>query len=290
MGYPSHPSRSISFPPRSLPNSLKINESLRKLNSFEVLSSSSLISSENIQLGLIGLVELYGYVQELILLPSNQHALKQWKLAEETLDGSVGLLDTCSSARDLVLRLKEEVRDLQSGLRRKGCTSNVQNELRAYMGFRKKMAKDVTRCLKCLKQDEIKYRLGANPEVQHNDDPHLVMVARVLREVYEVTVEVFRRFYMFFLAKPTRTSSGWSLISRLVTKRSSEAREETMVNEIAGVDSAICQLDVAKIDVHIVEGKLQALDANIRILEEELDCVFKCLVENRVSLLNTLTH
>ncbi|KAJ8440247.1 hypothetical protein Cgig2_001582 [Carnegiea gigantea] len=287
MAYPFHPTRSISFPPRSLRSSLKIDESLRKLRSFEV--------------GLIGLAELYGYVQELILSPSNQHALKQCKLAEEALDGSVGLLDTCSSARDLVLRLKEQVCDLQSTLRRKGCTSNTESELHTYMGFRKKMVKDVARCLKALQQDEIKCRVGANPEGQRDDDPHLVMVARVLREVYEVTVEVFRRFYLFLLAKPTRAVSGWSLISRLVTKRSSQAREEAKVNEIARVDSAICELDVANIDVQVVQGKLRVLDASIRILEEELGCVSKCLVENRaldqqtntgrlIPLLNTDVH
>ncbi|KAJ8440246.1 hypothetical protein Cgig2_001581 [Carnegiea gigantea] len=297
MAYPFHPTRSISFPPRSLPSSLKIDESLIKLRSFEVLSSSSSTFGENIQVGLIGLAELYGYVQELILSPSNQHALKQCKLAEEALDGSVRLLDTCSSARDLVLRLKEQVRDLQSALHRKGCTSNMESELRTYMGFRKKMAKDVARCLKALKQDEMKCRVGATPEGQRDDDPHLVMVARVLREVYEVTVEFFRRFYLLLLAKPTKTVSGWSLISRLVTKRSSQAREEAKVNEIAGVDSAICEPDVANIDVQVVQGKLQVLDASIRILEEELGCVSKCLSLDQqtdkrmlIPLLNTDVH
>lgn len=185
---------------------------MKKLKSNGFSSASS-----TIEVGLLSLVELYGHVQDLILSPFTQQALlrhDQGKLVEQALDNSVGLLDTCSTARDLTLRLKEQAHNLQSALRRKGCSS-IESEVGIYMGFRKKVTKDVTRCIKKLNQVEGKSGLMAAATLL-DLDPYLVMVIRVLREVYGLTIGVFRSLFMF-LSMPTK-ASGWLLLSRLVTK------------------------------------------------------------------------
>ena len=178
------------------------------------------------------------------------------------------------------------MRDLQSALRRKGCSS-VKNELSLYMCFRKKMAKDVAKCLRTLKQAEGKHGLAA-PLLDLN--PYVSMIVKVLREVYVATVNVFGSLFLY-LSMPAK-AGGWSLISRLVSNRSGARpiKREEIFNEVMEVDLALHDLDDAKVDLPLVGGRLQALDASIGILEGELDCLFRCLLENRVSLLNILTH
>ena len=108
------PVRSISLPSRLHPNSQKIEAQLSKLKTWE-LSSTSMgipLGSETIQVGLTGLAELYNSIKELIRSPLTQQTLLQHqsrKLVEETLDGSIGLLDACGTARDLLLNMKKHV-------------------------------------------------------------------------------------------------------------------------------------------------------------------------------------
>lgn len=278
------PVRSISLPARSHPTSLKIEETINKLKSRNIYPSDSTCcyssGGESIQLALLNLIELYAHLQELFPSLSTQ----QRKLVEEAIESSVSLLDTCSSARDLISGFKEQVCDLQSALRRKGYSS-TEREVSMYMSFRKKVAKDVARCLKVLKRAEGKYGVTA-PLL--DSDPSSVNLVRLLRETYTATVVVFRSLFLFF-STPTK-ASRWSLISKLLTINSgarSNSKEAGILNEVSGVDLAF-QND-STVDVMLVRGKIQALDASLQILEGEVGCLFRCLLQNRVSLLNILT-
>ncbi|KAJ8435795.1 hypothetical protein Cgig2_024778 [Carnegiea gigantea] len=278
MAASSYPTRSISLPSRLLPNSNAIERSVNRLKSWDLslASTSGSQGAESIQLGLVGLVELYGNVHDLILSPFAQQALlrhDQGRLIGEVMDGSLGLLDTCSTARDLILRLQEQVRDLRSALRRKGCLS-VKTELSVYMGFRKKMAKDVAKCLRMLKQAEDKHGLAA-PSLGLS--PYVSMVVKVLREVYVATVKVFRSLFLY-LSMPGK-AGGWSFISRLVSNRpgARPIKSEEIFNEVTEVDLALHDLDDAKVDLQLVGGRLQALDASVGILEVERTANFLCL-------------
>ncbi|KNA17986.1 hypothetical protein SOVF_074810 [Spinacia oleracea] len=282
MAASSHPVRSISLPARSHPTSLKIEETINKLKSRDIYQSDSTScytsGSDSIQLGLLNLVELYARVQELVSSLSSQHG----KLVEEALESSVSLLDTCSIARDLISGFKEQVCDLQSALRRKG-SSGTEKEINIYMSFRKKVSKEVSRCLKVLKQAEAKYGITA-PLL--DNDPSLVNLNRLLRETYTATIVVFKSLFLF-LSTPTKPTK-WSLISKLVTKNSISKEAVTQLNEVSGVDSAI--QNESKVDVMLLRGKIQALDSSLQILEGEVGCLFRCLLQNRVSLLNILTQ
>ncbi|CAO2829459.1 unnamed protein product [Amaranthus hypochondriacus] len=273
----SQPVRSISLPARNHPTTLKIEETISKLKSRASCCSSG---AEGIQLGLLNLVELYAHVQDLILSFSTQ----QGKLVEEALESSVLVLDTCSQARDVILGFKQQVCDLQSALRRKGYSS-FEKEISMYSSFRKKLAKDVGKCLKVLKQGEGKF--GVTAPLLNGIEPSLVNSVRLFREVYSITVVVFRSLFTF-LSTPTK-ASGWSLISRLVTKNSGAGLKETRIlNEVSRVDLALN--DHTKVDVMTVRDSIRGLDASLQIQEGELGCLYRCLLQNRVSLLNILTQ
>ncbi|XP_025884903.1 uncharacterized protein [Solanum lycopersicum] len=105
--------RSISFPSRSQPEYLRVEIELNRLKTWESTSISSTttpFSLNTIQQGLVGLAELYNCVQDLLVSP----AIQMGRLAEEALEASVGLIDSCSTTRELVLMMKEQVQDLQS--------------------------------------------------------------------------------------------------------------------------------------------------------------------------------
>ncbi|GKV45149.1 hypothetical protein SLEP1_g52259 [Rubroshorea leprosula] len=104
--------RSISLPSRFQSNCIEAE--LKRLQTFD--SSST---SDTIQTGFTRLAELYNSIEELIRSPLTQQALHRQRhaeLVEVALDGSVGMLDACTAARDIILTMKEKVEDLQSAL------------------------------------------------------------------------------------------------------------------------------------------------------------------------------
>ncbi|KAG6390786.1 hypothetical protein SASPL_148531 [Salvia splendens] len=82
-----------------------------------------------------------------------------WKLVEESLSRLVDLLDACGAVREVLQMMRENVRALQSAMRRKGTDSDsaVQNDVAAYLSFRKRMQKTVAKTLKNLRKSEINH-------------------------------------------------------------------------------------------------------------------------------------
>ncbi|GFY87813.1 hypothetical protein Acr_05g0014520 [Actinidia rufa] len=249
-----YPIRSISLPSRLNPQSIKVEAELNKLKAWETsLVSTIPLCAETVRTGLVGLAELYICVEDLILSPITQQALLQHQnglIVEEALEGSIGLLDSCSEARDLLSMMKEHVQDLESVLRRKGGDLSVGSNINAYMCCRKKVKKEIGKGLRQLKKSE--NRIMSNP-----------------------------------------LPGGWSLISKLVlTRQVASERDVEIFNEVGSVDIILKSLhggirsNDAKIDVQRTMQRLQALDATIKGLEGGLDCLFRRLIRNRVSLLN----
>ncbi|XP_059642386.1 uncharacterized protein LOC132284312 [Cornus florida] len=287
--------RSISLPSRLHPHSIKIEAELNKLKSWEASTTTVPLTAETIRIGLVGLAELYTYVEELIHSPQTQQSLFQPQhgvLVEEALEGSASLLDSCGAARDLILLMKEHVQELQSALRRKGGDSSIESNINAYTCFRKIMKKEISKCLRALKQME--NRTSSSPLL--DADHYLSVVIRILTEVTAITISVLRTFLLFFSASALKTKSGgWSLISKLMLTRSATSKtSEKIFNDAESVDLALQSLHGcfrshdAKVDVQMARRRLQALDGSIETLEAGLDCLFRCLVQNRVSLLNIL--
>ncbi|GLT44669.1 hypothetical protein SLA2020_185540 [Shorea laevis] len=131
--------RSISLPSRFQSNCIEAE--LKKPQNFD--SSSA---SDTIQTGFTRLAELYNSVKELTRSPLTQQALHCQQHAEPVevaVDGSVGMLDACTAARDIILTMKEKVEHLQSALRRRGGDSSIVDNIHAYISFRKKMKKEI---------------------------------------------------------------------------------------------------------------------------------------------------
>ncbi|OVA10892.1 Protein of unknown function DUF241 [Macleaya cordata] len=251
--------RSISLPTRSHPLTLAVEEQLCRLRSSEFASSSSLCHN------LAGLKDLYECVEDFLQLESIQQA----KSVEGVLDGSIMLLDVCGIIRDVLSQMKQCVQDLQSSIRRR------TNDIAAYMTSRKKVTKVIHKCLADLKKVDSK-----------NND--LVAEISVLREVEATTLAIFESL-LSFVSGPKQ--SNWSLVSKLMpTKRvAHKGHEET--NEVMKVDMALKAIITHKsIEVNDVQKTLEALEMSLQDLEDGLESIFRCLIKNRVSLLNILNQ
>ncbi|XP_059295145.1 uncharacterized protein LOC132048256 [Lycium ferocissimum] len=288
--------RSISFPSRSPPEYLRVEIELNRLKTWESSSISSAatpLSLNTIQEGLVGLAELYNCVQDLLKSPRTQQSLlkhQMGRLAEEALEASVGLIDSCGTTRELVLMMKEQVQDLQSALRRKVGDSSIQNFFNAYISFRKKVKKDIAKSLKALKQAENKIESST----QFSSDQSLSKLLTVLRQVSALTISV-QRSQLYFLSTPASKAkkNGWSLILKmLVTKSMASKGDEKTINEVECVDFALCSYlhsSDFKVDVPMIQRKLQTLNAGLEAIEAGTECLSRLLIRNRVCLLNILT-
>ncbi|KAI5684047.1 hypothetical protein M9H77_05275 [Catharanthus roseus] len=295
--------RSISLPSRLNPNSLTIEAELNKLKTFES-SVSQPLNGETIQNGLLGLAELYNSVQELLESPSTQQHLLQYQngiLVEEALERSVEVLDSVGAIRDLFLIIKEQVQILQSSLRRKnGDHSSIESDITSYLSFRKKAKKEISKTLK--KLNHLVNKVGSFFVLEPNYYQGLSMVIKVIREVTSITISILKSLLLFLSASPrsTKTNGGWSLISRLmITKSSSAAASPQLgqiVSDVGCVDIALMTLhgniksNEAKDNLQMARRKLEILERSSEDLENGLECLFRQLVRNRVTLLNILTH
>ncbi|KAJ9128756.1 hypothetical protein P3X46_034517 [Hevea brasiliensis] len=294
------PVRSISLPSWLHPNSLKIEAELTKLKSWDFSSSTSAtnpLGAETIQMGLTKLAELLICVEELTQSPQKQEAYHHQRLdqVEKLIDASVGLVDVCGTARDLLLAMQEHIRDLQSALRRRGKdSSSIESDVQTYVSFRKRAKKQVTKSLATLKKMEGNALSFPTLDEEH----HLSYVVKVIEEVHAIAVTIFRSVMLFLSPLATKTNVvGWSLISKLIRSGLHDSdRGEKIFNEVGKTDIALCSIhgkirknNDANFDVQQVQERLETLDVSIQYLEAKLDCLFRCLIQNRVSLLNLVT-
>lgn len=293
------PVRSISLPTREHPFSIRVEALLNHLKScqFSLVSGLVRFPAETIQTGLVGLAELYTCMEEFItqqaLLP-NGHGKK---VVEEALDGSISLLDTCNIAREILLTMNEHVQTLQSALRRKGRDSSIETGIHAYISYRKKAKKEIIKCLAALKRMDRSDCINSSPHLDLDHQPS--MVANILRETSTITISVFRATLEFLSVPATKTKAGgWSLISKLMPIRSSSSseKEHKIGNLVGSVDFALYSLvgnlqsSDTKAEVESAQRMLETFSLKSEGIVGGLDCMFRCLVQRRVSLLNILTQ
>ncbi|XP_052195322.1 uncharacterized protein LOC127803261 [Diospyros lotus] len=208
------------------------------------------------------------------------------------LNESVTMLDASSTAKDVLLMMREHVHVLQLALRRKGAESSIQSYLGDYISFRKKVGKEISRSIRALKQAEKKIGLSAILF----QDQHLSAVVKMLREVTSVSIRVLRSLTLFLSSPVLKTKiGGCSMISRVISIGflPSEKEKKTL-NEVASVDAAICSLhqqaknNDLKFELQTVQRKLESMALCMDGVEVEMECIYKCLIKYRVSLLNVL--
>ncbi|OMO83455.1 hypothetical protein COLO4_22517 [Corchorus olitorius] len=289
--------RSISFPARPHPSTIRMEEELNKLKAWQGGSSSN---AETFCTGLLGLAELYTCIDDLLNSRFTQQALAQHhheKWDNELLDCSLKHLDLCGKTRDAVLSMKQSARELQSALRRsKGGELSIESNISTYIRARKTMKKEIANCLASLKQMD--YIFSDFPKLEQN--LHLFVVAGLLREASLITASIFHSLLLFLAPSPLKAKpSKWSLVTKLVKKGLTTAYEEHQnMNELERVDVAVSNLllqssrdeDCEEERIQSAQVKLECLDAVFGGFEDALDCLFKSLIHTRVSLLNILSH
>lgn len=260
------PFRSISLPVRSHPTTQRVEQVLNKLNGLE---DSVAPTAETICNSLLGLEELHKCTDDLLNLPQtllilSQHQHVKW--FEELLGNSIRILDVCGTTRELVSQYKENVRALQSSLRRRKGDSSAEAGIARFTTFSKKMKKDAKRLVLNLKQVDCETLTTALLEA----DQETIAVIRALREVNAVCVLIFKMLLSYFslpLLKPKQQK--WSLVSKLIHN----ARTEHEGPEIST----------------ILETKLETFEAQLDSIEKRLEGTFRSLMRSRSSLLNVFS-
>ncbi|XP_072965116.1 uncharacterized protein [Typha angustifolia] len=270
--------RSISLPTRPNTLVLKVEEELQKLKAY---AASSGLTAQTMSDALKGIRYLHECIEELFCLPSNQNGLsnpQQKKWVEEELEGSVRLLDLCRTVQDNLGAMKMHIQDLQSALRREGASA-VESKLQAYIRFVKKANKDVKK--------QMGGKCGSIS--QNKEDNDLFVVVKMLTEAREITISLLQSVLSFLskqLVKPK--TSKWSLVSTTLHKRKVACEEQEDDDDIFIFASYSCK-DMDGEMVLRAQKQLQIFEVSIGALENGLECLFKRLIQSRVSLLNTLS-
>lgn len=249
--------RTNSLPSRSHPLTSLLDEQLSRLRSSEYASTSASLARN-----LNSLQGLHEYFGEWLHLPSTQQSLEKENV-HELLDASLRLLDLCNSAKDALSQTKECVQEIRSILRRRGgCeTEQVNKCLRSMRAMRKAIMK----ALKNLKNKENKQGL--------------------LKEVEAVSLTVLESL-LSFIATPGK--SNLSLVSKLLHKKRVGCEKEE--NEIANAEDALLSLmkgKPGKEQIKVVQAELQKSESTINDLEEGIEGLFRHLIKERVTLLNS---
>ncbi|CAN1770839.1 hypothetical protein LINPERHAP1_LOCUS11719 [Linum perenne] len=272
MAATSFHARSNSLPSdRQHPLVSELDDQVCRLRQSEATTSSSSIYHK-----LNSLQDLYDCVDQLLQLPLTQQTIVQ-KSFSELLDGSLRLLDLCSTAKDALSQIKESVFELQSAIRRR--QGGLEGETRRYLNTRKIVKKAIQKVLKGM-ESRTKSNSSAN-------DSEVVTMISMLREAESIVVEVLESL-LSFISQSNSKSTSWSLVSKLMASKKNEVSANT--NEFAEVDACL----KTKVDACLKTSKsneeIQALLKNlqpcIQDFEEGVECLFRCLIKTRASILN----
>jgi len=275
--------RSNSFPSAPHPLISQYEEQLRILKDCEATSS---ISSSSLSHKLDGLLDLQDCTDKLLHLTTKQQVLAREcsdKCVDDLLEGSLGLLDICSTAKECLLISKESLHELHSVIRRrKGDETVCTIEGGKYLASRNKLKKAIRKALRNLKA--IKSESAVFPSNN---------MLSILTEAEEVTMRSLESLLVFIYdPKGQPRQSRWSAISKLMQpKRVSCDSLESNMNEFETVDATLLSLIHHKSSSRVyLESHLENLEMCIQDLELGVEQLSRKLIRNRVSLLNIFNH
>ncbi|XP_022969204.1 uncharacterized protein LOC111468271 [Cucurbita maxima] len=269
--------RSNSLPSKPHPVVDEVDEHLCRLKASEATSSSSSLCQK-----LDALQDLHDCIDKLLILPLTQQALVDNKSVDDLLEGSLKLLDLCAMAKDALMQTKESTHELESTLRRRR-GDDIVGDVQKYLNSRKMIKKAIHKALKGME------RLSFQKSDESSE------IVSLLKEAEAITCNSLESL-LSFVAGPKVPSkmSRWSLVSKLVqAKKVATKDEDSNGNEVQMVDAALYSItrkSDSLVQVEDLQNMLRNFESSIHDLEEDLERLFRRLIKNRVSFLNTLNH
>ncbi|XP_021731238.1 uncharacterized protein LOC110698137 [Chenopodium quinoa] len=272
----SHQITSLSIPSKINPINQKIENELNRLSNRE---EASLSASESISIGVSGLVELYGCINQALSLPMTQQALllrQHDKHVGELLKGCSSLLNVCSSIKKIVLQQGVVTKKLENSLTQRE-SLKIGSDVATYTCLRKEVirkARDILPSLNLL-----------NSEVLGEEDCQLSTVIKSLRCVSIINLSVFQSLLVFLsipVSKPKR-----SLVSKIMNKRRGKCDSGNEINDVDMVlHELVSEKSVNDEKLCFSVKKLKALADVMEGIECGLENICKQLSETKVSLIN----
>ncbi|KAJ4963867.1 hypothetical protein NE237_023806 [Protea cynaroides] len=230
---------------------------------------------------------LHDYANDLLQLPATGYLLihhRHEKWVDQVAEGSLRILDICATTRDVLLLVRDHLQDLQSAFRRRSVVSGLENKINTSNFSRKKMKKEMLKCLQSLKQMKSNYV----PSPVSN----LSVVVDVIQQVQVTTISILDSLLSFMSMSRVKASSNRrSFIFKIMpVKRVASAPEENVMGGMVRLDTAFSVLHGNNFNLcdKTATKQLEMWKKGIEDLEVELEYMFKRLIQTRVSLLNIL--
>ncbi|KAJ1428190.1 hypothetical protein SESBI_09196 [Sesbania bispinosa] len=250
--------RCNSLPSAAHPFISQLEEHLQRLKDSEASSS---LSSSSLSHKLNDMQDLHDCIDKLLQLPIEQQALVQEcneKWVDDLLEGSLRLLDICSTTKDCLQQSRKETK------------KTIRKDLENLKGM--------------------KHELIAS---SWNKDSKISPMLSFLIEAEAVTLSSLEHLFLFISdLKGHSKRSKWSAISKLMqTRRVTCDSQDSDTNEFEKVDAALQSLISHKASsIDNFQSLMENLEMCIQDLEIGIEQLSRKLIRNRVSLLNIFNH
>ncbi|MFQ6648116.1 hypothetical protein Gotur_021934 [Gossypium turneri] len=256
----------------------------------------------------------YELVDNLLQPPLRQKSLAQQyneKQINKLLNGSPKLLGVCGAANDALLQAKEDTQQLQSILRRRrGDEAGFTYEAKEYFASSKKAKKLRNKSLKACKcgfallENDVEAAFSMLREMESKSTnwsllSKLMSSKRITHEGEATETNEFEKVdaVLCTLIGPKERSKcgSWALVSKLLHHKriACEQARRRDINEFENVDAALRSVmsqKMSKSENVEMPGQLKELELCVQDLEDGLECLFRCMIKARVSLLNAFNH
>ncbi|KAK7341465.1 hypothetical protein VNO80_24395 [Phaseolus coccineus] len=232
----------------------------------------------------------HDYADKLFQLPTIQQAFAQEysdKCVDVLLEGSLTLLDICSTAQDCLLQSKESIHMVHSVIRRKGADTEFTVEGGKYLASRKNMKKAIRKALGNLKGMKSELMVSSS-----NNDNEALSILGILKEAEAVTVMSLESLLLFVSdSKGQSKQKRWSIISKLMQPDRINCDSQEDTNEFVKMDTTLQSLVSHKpLSVENFHSHMENLEICIQDLEVAVEHLSRKLIKTRVSLLNIFSH
>ncbi|CAN6480850.1 unnamed protein product [Victoria cruziana] len=256
--------RSTSLPSTSHPIAGQVEECLNLVKCWVESSNPKKSHCSSATIGLSHLKGLHLLTIDFLQLPLAQQSLRrQANWMNETMEAFVGLLDVCEMAKDSLSQLREQCQFLNSLVRRRD--SSLHESIGLYQSFRKRMRKDMSKCLRSLRSIRIK-KVAADDAV----------ICGTLSDVIANTISVFE-LLIPMISSQNSSESALSKLRFLGSKRCDKSDQNTSSTEIDRLDDVLYAVyghsskEPREDSIRAAQTHMVAFESHLSDVESELD-------------------